>query len=121
MKVYRIARKQILVVAFTLVTAFAWRQDTFFHKFVKTATPKEIRAAIKTGADVKARGEYGNTSLTSASINNSPENITTLLDTGAKAKVRDNTGKTVFDYAKENEYIQGTDAYWRLMIIMLSY
>ena len=43
-----------------------------------------------------------------------PENIQTLLDTGADDSLVDNYGKTAFDRAKNNNAIEGTDAYWRL-------
>ena len=35
-----------------------------------------------------------------------------LLIGGAKAKDKD--GKTALDYAKKNEALKGTDAYWKL-------
>ena len=115
MKIYRRARKQILVAAFTLVAAFAWGQDTSFHELVKTATPQEIREAINNGADIEARGERERTPLMyTAWFNQNPEVITTLLDACADGKVRDIDGKTAFDYAKENEQLKGTDECWRL-------
>ena len=54
MKIFRIARIQILAAAFILVATFAWSQNTSFHELVKTATPDEIREAISNGADIKA-------------------------------------------------------------------
>jgi ankyrin repeat protein len=36
--------------------------------------------------------------------------ITTLLKAGADGKAKSNEGKTAFDYAQDNESLQGTDA-----------
>ena len=42
------------------------------------------------------------------------EVINLLLDNDADGSLKGNGGKTVFDYAKENEKVNGTEAYWRL-------
>ncbi len=63
MRFYRRAKKQILAAALTFVVAFAWSMDTSFQQLVKIATPWEIRAAIKRGADVKARDKDGKTAF----------------------------------------------------------
>ena len=115
MKIYRRAKKQILAAAFIFVAAFAWSQDTSFHELVKTATPWEIRAALKIGADINARDEYGLTLLMwAAKFQDILKVITTLLDAGADAKTRNIYNNTVFDYAKGNDHLSGTDVYWRL-------
>ena len=36
------------------------------------------------------------------------------LQTGADPKARDEWGKLPFDYARNNEKLKGTDAYWKL-------
>ena len=36
------------------------------------------------------------------------------LAAAACVNARDEDGKTPFDYAKDNEALRGTDAYWRL-------
>jgi len=43
-----------------------------------------------------------------------PEAIETLLKAGANVKAKDKKGKTAIDYAKENEKIYKTKAYWKL-------
>lgn len=43
-----------------------------------------------------------------------PAIIEVLLDAGANLNVRDKTGKTPWDYARGNEEIKGSSAYWRL-------
>ena len=42
------------------------------------------------------------------------DTIMVLIQNGARLDIRDNTGKTAFDYARENEDLTGTDAYWTL-------
>ena len=48
------------------------------------------------------------------SRNSNPAIIETLLEAGANAKAKDKEGKTAIDYAKENEKIYKTKAYWKL-------
>ena len=43
-----------------------------------------------------------------------PDVITTLLKSGANPKEIDMYSKRVIDYAKENENLKNTDAYWEL-------
>ena len=43
-----------------------------------------------------------------------PAIITTLLDAGADATAQDIEGKSPFDYAKQNEALADTAAYWAL-------
>ena len=42
------------------------------------------------------------------------EAVETLLARGADLAARDNDDKLPFDYARDNEKLQGTDAYWKL-------
>ena len=42
------------------------------------------------------------------------EVVTALLGAGADPKVRNNSDELPFDYARDNEKLQGTDAYWKL-------
>ena len=106
MKIYRRAKKQILAAALTLVAAFAWSMDTSFQQLVKTATPWEIRAAIKRGADVNARDVDSWTPLVYAVVfNGNPDVIKTLLDAGADVKSRDEDRKTAFDYEIVNKQL----------------
>jgi ankyrin repeat protein len=52
--------------------------------------------------------------MVAARYNQNPEVITTLLKAGADAKAKDSAGKTAFDYAKNNDRLEGTDAYSQL-------
>ena len=52
--------------------------------------------------------------MTAAAFNANPEVITALLKLGADPKAKDSSGKTALDYAKENEKLKNTDAFWKL-------
>ncbi|HJM39611.1 MAG TPA: ankyrin repeat domain-containing protein, partial [Planctomycetota bacterium] len=52
--------------------------------------------------------------MLAARYNSSLEVITVLLKAGANAKTKSKTGETALDYAKENEKIYKTKAYWEL-------
>lgn len=54
------------------------------------------------------------TPLHDAAENGTATDVTALLEAGADPKAWNKTGKTPWDYAKENEALKGTDAYWRL-------
>jgi len=69
---------------------------------------------LRAGADVNTRNKYGDTPLMEAARFNSPEIIERLLKAGANAKAKNNEEKTAIDYAKENENIYKTKAYWKL-------
>ena len=43
-----------------------------------------------------------------------PGSVRLLLDAGAAPRARNEDGRTPFDLAKENEALQGTEAYWLL-------
>ena len=49
-----------------------------------------------------------------ARYNGNPAIVEALLEAGAEATARDNPGKTPWDYAKDREALQGSDAYQRL-------
>ena len=92
--------------------------------------PSAITALIEGGANPGARNEYGATPLHWAAFvlkrrNHSVERYNTnpsevvavikaLLEGGADPGAPDYDVKTPFDYAKENEALKGTDAYWLL-------
>lgn len=77
--------------------------------------PTLVTALLKADADPNARTRKSLTPLhLAAKRNPSPEVITTLLDAGAAANAQDADGKQPFDYAESNEFIRGSEAYWRL-------
>ena len=49
-----------------------------------------------------------------AALGGNAETVTALLEAGADPKARDNSDELPFDYARDNENLQGTDAYWKL-------
>lgn len=77
--------------------------------------PDVPRALLDAGADVNARNEGGRTALIYAARRNSnPLVLQVLLEGGADAAITDRSGLRAIDYARDNEHLQGTDAYWRL-------
>jgi ankyrin repeat protein len=80
-----------------------------------TKIPEVIKVLIDAGAEVNARDDIGKTSLIwAAASNENPESVVLLLQTGADATLRDLAGQRAIDYAKDNEALKGTDAYWKL-------
>ena len=74
-----------------------------------------IKTLIEAGANPGTRAKYGITLLHWAAEHNSnPSVIKALIEGGANPAARDDAGKVPFDYAKENEALKGTDAYWLL-------
>ena len=74
-----------------------------------------IAILAEAGADPNARTEDDFTPLhAAAGLNPEPSAIKALIEAGADPAARDRWGKMPFDYAKDNEALQGTDAYWRL-------
>ena len=88
---------------------------------VNPSVPSVIAALIEGGADPDARTESGWTPLHVAALTaglnvnpSVPSVIKALIEGGADPAARDDAGKVPFDYAKENEALKGTDAYWLL-------
>ena len=84
-------------------------------------TPLHVVAATAEAADKWLRAQAGKAAnrkktkrLYAAILNRTPSVIEALLDAGADAAARDEAGKVPFDYAKDNEALKGTEAYWRL-------
>ena len=112
--------RYLLVVAGVLALAsqgFAqgcegWNTSLFFL----SATPTEVENCLAAGADVNARSAgLGDTPLhLAARFSANPAIITALLDAGADTTTQDNRGKTPWDYAKDREGLEGSDAYRRL-------
>ena len=79
------------------------------------SNPAVIAALIEAGADVGARNKGGLTPLLAAAgFNSNPSMITALIEGGADPGARDDARGTPFDYAKDNDALKGTDAYWLL-------
>ena len=47
-------------------------------------------------------------------LSSTPEIVQLLIDKGANALAKCKAGKKAIDYAKENEKLVGTQAYWNL-------
>jgi hypothetical protein len=88
--------------------------------FWKEATPAIIADCVQDmgfamGFSVKDRTDIGATPLHyAAQLNSNPDVISALIEAGADGSIEDNDGKTPFDFAKNNEAIKNTDAYWAL-------
>ena len=74
-----------------------------------------VTLLLNRGANIEARDEEGHTPLHWA-VKRSVDTrtIDALIASGANATAQDKDGKTPFDYARENKYLKGSDAYWRL-------
>ena len=89
--------------------------ETALMLVAQSGSPQMITALLKAGADIEARSEDGKTALVfAAKCSKNPEVILALLEGGADGSATDDDGMTAFDYAKENQAIKGTDAYWKL-------
>ena len=86
-----------------------------FFEIAKTGAALDIKAAIRTGADVNARGKDDWTPLMFAAMHNeSPEVITVLLKAGADVKAKSKEGRTAFECAQEYTKLKGTDVLLKL-------
>jgi ankyrin repeat protein len=84
--------------------------------------PEVIEVLLDAGANVNARNENGMTPLMIAGgLNENSEVINMLLNNKADASLKDMNGNTAFDYAKDNEHLKGTDAYWKLKALSMIY
>ncbi len=74
-----------------------------------------INALLEGESDPNARMEYGETPLHAAAMmNENPAVLVALLDGGADPIARDDDDQAPWDYAKENQSLMGTTAYWCL-------
>ena len=88
--------------------------NTPLHMAALGETAGAVTVLTRAGADLEARAEGGNTPLHMAALGGNAETVTALLEAGADPKARDNSDELPFDYARDNEKLQGTDAYWKL-------
>ena len=71
--------------------------------------------SIRQAVDAASNNHDGDPSLFDAVVlENSPDMLSALIEAGADSKARDLHGLTAFDYAKENEHIKNSKAYWQL-------
>ena len=90
--------------------------ETPLHRAAEwNSNPSVITALIEGGADPGARNKEGETPLhLTARFDSNPFVIEALIKYGADPVARDGAGKVPFDYAKDNEALKGTEAYWLL-------
>ena len=82
-----------VLILFSAGSTYA--QTTDFFELAKTGTPKSIEAAIRQGADPRARDKYGETALMYAAGNNqNPEVSLVLLRAGADINAKSTDGWT---------------------------
>ena len=109
-------------VAFVLALALAASPGaadddglTPLHEAARDSDVAAIEALINARADPNARSLSGVTPLHMAAwINANPAVVDALLDAGANPKAEIEGGFTPFDWAKDNEALKGTAAYWHL-------
>ncbi len=75
-----------------------WNSEDYFE----TATVEDVINSLRSGADINARDQYGNTPLHKAAGYGSPSVVTALLDSGADFNARD-----VYGYKPLHEAAQG--------------
>lgn len=89
--------------------------ETVLMEAAGSANSDIISILLEAGANIDYITDGGFTPLMIASqYSENLKNLEILLHSGADAKLRTDDGKTVFDFAKENENIKGTDVYWEL-------
>lgn len=124
-------------------SVYAQTNDFFSKEFWQKATVADVQKAIKNGADVKSRNEEGRTPfmiqmdlimhvadvnactkdgwtplMLASRYNSKPRIIEALIKHGADVKARNKEEKTAFDYAKGNDKLYNTKAYWKMNDLM---
>ena len=84
------------------------------HAAVHNTNPEVVEALIAGGADPNAKAVDDTSPLHLAAFENNPAVVEALIAGGADPKARDKAGRLPVDCAKDNEALQGTDAYRRL-------
>ena len=87
---------------------------TPLHTAAEGENADAIAALAAAGAKLEARYGDGTTPLHLAALGGTAKTVMALLKEGADPKVRNNSDELPFDYARDNEKLQGTDAYWEL-------
>ena len=92
------------------------RETPLIYAARYSSTPEIVSLLIENGAEIEARDElFAWTPLIFAASNSStPEIVSVLLEKGANALAKDKSGFKAIDYAKGNEKLKGTPAYWTL-------
>ena len=111
--------KEMKKVAFTVFLILLSCQLALFSADIFTVassgTVAQVQQAIKAGADVNARAEYGLSPLMyAAGFNTNPDVISVLIKAGADVNARNERGWTALKFAKDNPAIKGTKVYWEL-------
>jgi hypothetical protein len=93
--------------------------DSFLEEFrLKAISKQKNTDNFRVKEARRQRGEpideVGQTALHRAAILGDSLKILTLLDAGASKNIKDDYGKTPWDYAKLNEKVTGTTAYYAL-------
>ena len=77
-----------------------------FLERVEVGNKEIIELFMKAGMDVNAKGNYGETALMLASLNDKVETVNLLIKKGANVNIKSNTGDTAFEYAYLNTQIK---------------
>ena len=90
-----------------------------FGSFFGADSVLVAEALLAAGADANARARNGDTPLhrvtrAPASVDYATDAIDALLTAGADPAIPNADGQTPLDLAQENEFLQGSDAYWRM-------
>ncbi len=83
-------------------------------EFWKEAVAADVDRCLSAGADITARGNFGETPLHQAAEHGTAETVNALLDLGADIAARDAIDRIPFDFIEDDSALKGTDAYWRL-------
>ena len=84
------------------------------HLAARSEIGEAVTALLEAGANLESSDKRGWTPLHLAAMFGTDEAMTALLEAGADPNARDNDGNLPFDYARDNEQLKGTDAYWKL-------
>ena len=88
--------------------------STALHGAAGGGAVEAVMTLLEVGVDLEARNLDGSTPLHLAARDGVAEVVMTLLEAGADPGARNNDGKQPFEYARDNEQLQGTGLYWML-------